>query len=84
MEGRSYDINRTTSTVTTVATATIAASLALVALLGLLVLLIQKEIVSASDGDVPKGLSKALNVAIVPLLLSFLFIVFVKVVEVLK
>lgn len=73
----------TTSTVTTVATATFAASLTLVAVLGLLVLLIQKEAVSASDGNVPHGLSRALNVAIVPLLLSFFFIVVVKVIEVL-
>ncbi|MFN2175989.1 MAG: hypothetical protein ACK2U1_23575 [Anaerolineales bacterium] len=74
----------TTSTVTTVATATFAASLTLVAVLGLLILLIQKEVVSSSEGHVPTGLSKALNIAIVPLLLSFLFIVFVKVAEVLN
>jgi len=56
----------------------------LVAILGLLILLIQKEVVSSSEGHVPTGLSKALNIAIVPLLLSFLFIVFVKVAEVLN
>ena len=74
----------TTSTVTTVATATFAASLTLVAILGLLILLFQKEVVSSSDGSVPTGLSKALNIAIAPLLLSFLFIALVKIAEVLN
>jgi hypothetical protein len=74
----------TTSTVSTVATATFAASLTLVAVLGLLVFLVQKELVSSSSGDVPKGLSRALNIAVIPLLLSFLFILFVKVSEVLN
>ena len=74
----------TTSTVTTVATATFGASLALVAVLGLLVFLVQKELVSSSAGEVPKGLSRALNIAVIPLLLSFLFILFVKVSEVLN
>ena len=74
----------TTSTVTTVATAAFAASLALVAVISLLIFLIHKEVISASNGEVPRALSRALNIAIVPLLLSFLFIVVVKVSEVLQ
>ncbi|MFN2252846.1 MAG: hypothetical protein ACK2U6_01300 [Candidatus Promineifilaceae bacterium] len=73
----------TTSTITTVATAAFAASLTLVAVLGLLILLIQKEAVSTSEGKFSRGLSRALNVAIVPLLLSFFFIAAVKIMEVL-
>jgi len=74
----------TTSTITTVATATFTTSLTLVAILGLLILLIQKEVVLSSAGQVPARLSKALNIAIVPLLLSFLFIVLIKIAEVLN
>jgi hypothetical protein len=74
----------TTSTVTTVATASFAASLAFVAVIALLIVLIQKEVLSSSSGEVPKALSRALNIAIVPLFLSFLFIVFVMVSDVMN
>ena len=74
----------TTSTVTTGATATFAASLALVAIISLLIFLIQKEVLSASSNDGAKAMSRVLNIAIVPLILSFLFIVVVKVAEVLR
>lgn len=73
----------TTTTVTTVATAALATSLTLVAVVALLLLLIQKEIISAASDSRVKVLSIILNIAIVPLLLSFAFIVVVKVVEVL-
>jgi hypothetical protein len=73
----------TTSTVTTVATAAFGASLVLVAVISLLILLIQKEVISSSSGELAKALSRTLNIAIVPLLLSFFFIAIIKVFNVL-
>ncbi len=74
----------TTSTVTTVTTVALSASLALLAVVALLIFLIQKEIISTSNTERTQALSRALNVAIFPLLLSFAFIAFVKVAEVLN
>lgn len=76
----------TTSTVTTVTTATLAmgAGLSLFAILTLLSVLIPKEIVSASDHPGLQGLNRALNVAVIPLMLGFVFIAAVKVFEVLR
>jgi hypothetical protein len=74
----------TTTTVTTVTAVTLAASLTLLAVLALLVFLIQKEILSAATGNYARALSRVLNIAIVPLLLSFAFIAVVKVAEVLN
>ena len=71
----------TTATVGAVTSASLAASLALLAIIALLLLLIQKEVLTAADGLRGQTLARILNVAIVPLLLSFLFIVVVKVVE---
>ena len=73
----------TTSTVTTVTTVALSASLALLVVIGLLVFLIQKEILSASSSGRAKILSRVFNVAVVPLLLSFVFIVVMKVAQVL-
>jgi hypothetical protein len=76
----------TTTTVTTVTTATVAviAGLSLLAIVTLLGMLISKEVVSTSDGQRLKALSRALNVAIVPLLLGFGLIAVVKILEVLR
>jgi Na+-driven multidrug efflux pump len=74
----------TTSTITTITTEALSASLALIAIIALLILLIQKEILSASINERTKILSRVLNVAIYPLLISFVFIAFVKVAEVLN
>ncbi|KAA3665515.1 MAG: hypothetical protein DWQ04_00240 [Chloroflexi bacterium] len=78
----------TTTTITTISTYALAASLQLVAILALLVFLIQKEVFSFTSGPRAKSLgtvlSKVLNIAIVPLLVSFIFIVIVKVAEVLQ
>ncbi len=76
----------TTSTVTTVTTATLAmgAGLSLFAILTLLSVLIPKEIVSASDQPGLQALSRALNFAVIPLMLSFIFIAVIKVLEVLR
>jgi len=78
----------TATTITTITAITLAASLELVAILALLVFLIQKEVFSFTSTPKAKAarvfFSKALNVAIVPLLLSFGFIVVIKVLEVLQ
>jgi hypothetical protein len=78
----------TATTITTITAITLASSLELVAILALLVFLIQKEIFSFTSTPRAKAMgiffSKALNVAIVPLLISFGFIVIIKVSEVLQ
>lgn len=73
----------TTSTVTTVTTA-IAGSVALVGIIILFGLLVQKEVTTASNENRLKRLGKALNIAIIPLLIAFLLIVISRVSEVLR
>jgi len=74
----------TTSTISTVSTIALAGSLGLIAILVLFVLLLQKEIVTASESRFGSRLSLALNIALVPLLISFFGIVIAKVAEVLS
>lgn len=71
----------TTTTVTTIASLASAGSLAVVGILMLLALLIQKELASESESRFARALSRVVNVAIVPLLLGFVYIVVVKVIE---
>jgi hypothetical protein len=73
----------TTSTVTTVTTA-LAGSVALVGILILFGLLVQKEVTTASSENRLRKLGKALNIAIIPLLIAFLLMVIFRVAEVLK
>ena len=72
----------TSATTTAVSTAT-AASLVLIAVLTFLVLLIQKEIVGGLESLRAKQLSRALNVAIVPLLVVFVVNIVLKIVDLL-
>jgi len=74
----------TTSTVTTVTTVAIAGSLAVIGICTLLTLLVQKELTTATDNRFARALSRALNIGIIPLLLSFALIVAVKVAEALR
>ena len=74
----------TTTTVSTVTTVALAASLGLIAIVVLLALLIQKEVLTSSSSSGARALSRALNIAIVPLLMGFAFIAVVKVLEVLR
>jgi hypothetical protein len=76
----------TTTTVTTVTTvpAAVLGGLSLLAIVMLLGMLISKEVVSVSEESRLKSLSRALNVAIIPLLLAFLFIAVMRVIEVLR
>ncbi len=74
----------TTTTVTTVTSIALIASLALLSVVVLLILLIQKEIISVSGDSRLKTWGQVLNVAIVPLLLSFFFIAVVTIAEVIR
>jgi len=73
----------TTSTVSTITTAALAGSVALVGVLLLLVLLLQKEFSNSVAGIRYQTLSKALNIAIVPLTIAFFLIVIASVVKIL-
>jgi hypothetical protein len=72
----------TVSTVTT--TVTFAASFALVSVVTLFALLLQKEVVSSTDSPRLQALGRTLNVAIVPLLLTFAAILVASIAEVLR
>lgn len=74
----------TTTTVTTVTTVALAISVSLVAVVTLLLLLIQKEVLTVSESPRGQALSRVLNIAIAPLLLTFLLIVVVNVGKVLR
>ncbi len=73
----------TTSTVSTVTTATIAitAGLSLFAVLTLLNILITKEIISVSDNPAMQKLGRVMNIGLVPLALSFVFIAIVNIAD---
>jgi hypothetical protein len=77
-------ITTVTTTTTTVLTTAAAASLALTAILTLIALLIQKEIISGLTGDRARRLSRALNIAIVPLIVVFVVTMAFKVADVLR
>lgn len=77
-------ITTVTTTTTTVITTAAAASFALIAILTLILLLIQKEIISGIAGERARRLSRALNIAIVPLLLVFVVTVAFKVADILR
>ena len=74
----------TTSTVSTVAATTITSSLAIVGIIVLIALLVQKEMLSSSDSKRAKRITTAINIALPPMLIAFIFIVVTKVVQVLK
>jgi hypothetical protein len=74
----------TTTTVSTVTSLALAGSLALVCVITLVALLIQKELMTPAEGRLAQVLSRALNIGIVPLLLTFVLIVAVRMAEALK
>lgn len=76
-------ITTVTTTTTTTVTTIGATSLALVAICTLLILLINKEIILASRREQAVRLNRALNVAIVPLVIVFAAAIVVKVADVL-
>ena len=74
----------TTSTVSTVTTAALAGSVALVGVLILLSLLVQKELASTAAAARWRKFSRALNIAIVPLLFAFGLVVVTKIIAALQ
>ncbi len=74
----------TTTTVSTVTTIALTGSLALVSVLVLLALLTHKELGAAAVDHRIRKMVRALNAAIVPLLIAFILIVVAKVAEVLR
>ena len=74
----------TTSTVTTVTTVALAGSVALIEIVFLFMMLVQKEVTTASEDNRMNKLGKALNIAIIPLLIAFAVLAFVKLSEVLR
>lgn len=77
-------ITTVTTTTTTVVTTAAAASLALIAILTLILLLVQKEVISGLNSARTQRLSRALNIAIVPLVLVFVVTVAFKLADVLR
>ena len=73
-----------TVTTSTVSTVILAGSFALIGILVLFSLLIQKELASASDNPKLKKLGRAVNIAIIPLLIVFLLVVVNKVITTLQ
>ncbi len=73
-----------TVTTTTVTTILSAGTLAVIGILVLLALLVQKELASASESRFAQVLRRVVTVAIVPLLVAFVFIAIANVVEVLR
>jgi hypothetical protein len=57
------------------------AGLSLFAILTLLSVLIPKEVVSASDHPTLKALSRALDIAVIPLVTGFVFIAVVQILQ---
>jgi hypothetical protein len=73
-----------TVTTSTVSTITLAGSFALIGILVLFGLLIQKELASASDNPKLKKLGRAVNFAIIPLLIVFAMVVVHQVINTLQ
>ena len=76
----------TTATIFTLTTASMAmvGSFPLIGILVLFVLLLQKELAGSSSSDLMRRLSRAVNVAVFPLLMAFLMIAIFKVADVLR
>jgi hypothetical protein len=73
----------TTTTVSAIASTTVlVASLSLIAILTLLALLIQKDLTTAVSGARARTLGRVLNIAILPLLMIFAFMVLVRLAEI--
>lgn len=72
-------ISTITTTVINLTNTILNDSLALLATLTLLALLVQKEIVYIVQDTLSQRLSRALNVAIVPLILMFIFVIVMKI-----
>ncbi|HEY1011085.1 MAG TPA: hypothetical protein VGE07_00175 [Herpetosiphonaceae bacterium] len=74
-------ITTVTTTTTTAVAAVSAGSLALVAICTVLILLINKEIILSSQTERAVRLNKALNVALVPLLIVFVLTLVIRIAQ---
>ena len=74
----------TTSAISLLSSSANAGSFALIGMLVLAALLIQKELISTSEDNRLRHLSRVMNVGILPLLLAFVLIVSFKIVEALN
>ena len=74
----------TTSAVSLLSSSANAGSFALIGMLVLVALLIQKELISTSEDNRLRHLSRVMNVGILPLLLAFVLIVSFRIVEALN
>lgn len=74
----------TATTVTAASSSSLVGTLALIPIITLLILLIQKEVAAMSTGPRAQALSQYLNVAFIPLILSFFLIALVGVARVLR
>ena len=77
-------ITTVTTTTTTTVTTLGAASLTLIVILTLIALLIQKEMIGGIESVWTKRLGRALNIAIVPLIVVFITSVVMKVADALR
>lgn len=77
-------ITTVTTTTTTAVAAVSAGSLALVAICTVLLLLINKEIILSSQSERAVRLNKALNVALVPLLIVFVLTIVIRIAQVIS
>ena len=71
------------TSITSIAALGIGAGISIFAVLMLIGLLTTKELVGASDGSRAKLVSRCLNISIIPLIVSFIVIVALKVFEIL-
>lgn len=74
----------TTATITTVTNFALIRPISLIGILILLALLVQKELASSSSSPFMERLTRILNIGILPMLIAFALIVFVKVAELLN
>jgi uncharacterized BrkB/YihY/UPF0761 family membrane protein len=71
----------TTSVVSSIATVAMAGSLALISIVTLVAMLIQKEFASPADKPTARALTRALNIGILPLVISFAVLVIFKIAD---
>jgi hypothetical protein len=74
----------TTTTVSMVSIYTLAGSLALISILAMTAMLVTKDLSSTVAGERARRISRALNIAIFPLLVVFVLLVVSKVAEIIK
>ena len=77
-------VTTSVTSVTSVTTVTFAASLALATILTLFALLVQKEVAMSTDVPRLKALGRALDIALVPMLMAFGMIAVVRVAQTLR